>query len=1240
MQKYSEIVNKLDISDAERAALLNAKIAELEASEDGTRLSVTLEVVASVCDETAAVLAAALEKIFHLEVHLQLLSAKRLSYAAFCINPRESLSECELELPSLVWRALSNAECEATDDNIVIKVSNATIERLLLENSIVEIIKRFIYTQTDYDAARDFAVTIVVGEHEDYSEIQADLASAAQEASYSQSNNSSEHNQSSNSYAPNIIGKAINQPPRRIMDVLREVTADNTVAADIEGRLTGLDTRKLGKGSILATFSVVDETEAMRCKIFVKAKDEATVLPRIKNGLRVKLAGNVRLDMYERNAPVLEPSSIVLLPQPAKRVDEHSFKRVELHCHTNMSSLDAVVTASDIVNTAARWEHPAVAITDHGVVQSFPEAAATAAKFNKCAAAEGRQGIKVIYGVEGYLMEDDQIENPKAHLYHVIILAANKIGLKNLYRLISDSHILRYKKRPRIARQDLQRCREGLIIGSACEAGELFHSMVNGANDDKLRDIAGFYDYLEIQPVANNAFLLRRGLASNYEHLQLFNKKIVAIGEELGIPVVATTDAHFLNPEDEIYRKIILTVKGMEDGSQPLPLYFRTTQEMLEEFSYLGTDKAEEVVIKNSNIIADKIEALNPIPSQLFLPKIAGSKEEIERMANENALRVYGNPLPDVVRERLELELNSIIGHGFDVLYLIAHKLVKKSNEEGYLVGSRGSVGSSLVATMTGITEVNPLPPHWLCPGCRSSVFAPDGLYANGYDMPDRVCVCGTSMQKNGHNIPFAVFMGFEGDKIPDIDLNFSGEYQAKIHKYTEELLGKKNVFRAGTISTVAEKNAIGFAKKYFEVSGIHASEQYVAALSEGCVGVKRTTGQHPGGLMVLPDDMDIYDITPIQHPAEAKDTETVTTHFDYHSIHDTLVKLDNLGHDVPTIIKDLYELSGIDPSIVPFDDAATLSLFSSTKAIGLKPEQLLGSTVATFGVPEFGTKFVREMLRDTNPVKFSELVRISGFSHGTDVWLGNAKDLIVNKTATVGEVISARDDIMLYLIAKGLERKHAFKIMENVRKGKGLSEDDISAMKKAAVPGWYIDSCQKIKYLFPKAHAAAYVMMAFRIAYFKVHHPLAFYAASFSVKAEDFDAHAICSGFDRLKQEYELIERKGKEATGKEETLLPVMELALEMYARGYEFLKVDVRKSHYRKFTIVDGKIAPPLCSLNGLGANAALNIDRERDKGTFSSIEDLQNRARLNKTVIEVLRTHGCLDGMDETDQMTLF
>ena len=1240
MSKYLKFLEQLNLPQSTRRILQDGNVRSVTFDESNSVLVLELEIETLVETELLKTISLALVRLLGVnQVIINVLTAAPISFDSFISQPRETLSEAGVEFPTLVWRALNAASIDLVGNTIAITVDNATVAQLLCEHRIVEQLKKFIVERTDNVAANIIEVEIIVQElAEDNCMIEEDLRASESDAGCNSPPNAGTGSTSVKKVAQ-IMGRPSSVAPKRILELIRDEVANVT----IEGRIFKVESRKTANKATIILFSVVDDSEALNCKIFIRAnKDDGNLVEKIQKGLLVRICGDIKRDQYDsRGGLVMEPKSITILPPKPLRMDEHEHKRVEFHCHSKMSSLDATVAATDIVNTAARWGHKAVAITDHGVAQSFPDAARAAEKFNKAASVAGiEQRIKVIYGIEGYLIAEEALEDSKAHLHHIIILAKNQIGLKNLYKLISDSHLLRYKKRPRITRADIEKYRDGLIIGSACEAGEVYGAVARGETTAELDRIAAFYDYLEIQPTANNAFMIRRGTARNYEHLQLFNKQITQLGERLKKPVLATTDAHFLNPEDEIYRSIILAVKGMEDGSQPLPLYFRTTKEMLAEFSYLGEAKAFEVVVTNTNLIADSIETLQPIPNKLFPPKIPGSEAEIQNMALSNAKLLYGDNLPAIVSERLDFELHSIIGHGYAVLYSIAQKLVKKSNEDGYLVGSRGSVGSSFVATMTGITEVNPLPPHWLCPHCKFSEFIVDNSVANGFDLPDKLCSCGMKLEKNGHNIPFAVFMGFEGDKTPDIDLNFSGEYQARIHKYTEELLGKENVFRAGTISTVAEKNAYGFAKKYFEAKGFNASEAYINSFSEGCVGVKRTSGQHPGGLMVVPYDMSIYDVTPLQFPAEAKNTDIITTHFDYHSIHDALVKLDNLGHDVPTIIKDLSEMSDIDPTGVAFDDVKTLSLFNSTEAIGLTPEQLLGSTVATFGIPEFGTKFVREMLRDINPKKFSELVRVSGFSHGTDVWVGNAKDLIVTKTAKVGEVISARDDIMIYLIQKGLDKKHAFTIMENVRKGKGLSAQDREVMKAAKIPNWYIESCQKIKYLFPKAHAAAYVMMAFRIAYFKVHEPLPFYAASFSVKAEDFDAELICNGLERLKREYELLERKGKDISVKEEVLMPIMELAIEMYLRGYEFSAVDLQRSDCRKFRIVDNKVLPPLCSLSGLGGNAAANIVRERETRPFSSVEDMQTRARINKTVTEVMRTHGCLVGMDETDQMTLF
>ncbi|MDF2875992.1 MAG: polC 1, partial [Sporomusa sp.] len=840
-----------------------------------------------------------------------------------------------------------------------------------------------------------------------------------------------------------------------------------------------------------------------------------------------------------------------------------------------------------------------------------------------------------IYGMEGYLFDEDINQSR-----HIIILAQNNIGLRNLYRLVSISHLRYLHRKPRIPRKILDGYREGLILGSACEAGELIHAMINGSNEEELINIAKYYDYLEIQPTSNNQFLLRKGKVADEQGLRDINIRVCDIGKKLGKPVVATCDVHFLNPEDEIYRRILMAGQGYDDADQQPPLFFRTTDEMLSEFSYLGADKAYEVVIETPRYINDLIENIKPIPEELYSPQIPGAEEEVKDMSYKKAELLYGTPLPELVSDRLKYELNSIINNGFAVLYLIAHKLVKKSMDDGYLVGSRGSVGSSFVATMTGITEVNPLPPHWRCPACKYSEFITDGSYGGGFDLPDKECPkCQTRMEKNGHDIPFAVFMGFHGDKVPDIDLNFSGDYQPVAHKYTEELFGRDNVFRAGTIATIAEKTAYGFVKNYLSEKGSASRNAHINRLLGGCTGVKRTTGQHPGGIMVIPRDMDVHHFTPIQYPADDKNSTTITTHFDYHSISSRLVKLDILGHDDPTVIKMLEDLTGIDAKTIPFDDRITMSLFSSTHALKLTPDAL-NSTVATFGIPEFGTKFVRQMLEDTKPKTFSELVRISGFSHGTDVWLNNAQDLIRNGTAKLSEAISARDDIMVYLIHKGVDPQVAFKVMESVRKGKGVKPDDVEKLQAKNVPEWYVESCQKIKYMFPKAHAVAYVMMAFRIAYCKVHHPLAFYAAYFTVRATDFDADLIVKGEKVLKSELVSLEEKGNTLTVKEKSIQTILEMAHEMYLRGFIFHHVDLYKSDATKFQIVDNGLLPPLGSLQGVGVSAAHNIVAAREIRHFSSIEDVRSRSRVSKTVIDILKTHGCLVGLDDSDQIMLF
>ncbi|HWJ03348.1 MAG TPA: PolC-type DNA polymerase III, partial [Verrucomicrobiae bacterium] len=733
---------------------------------------------------------------------------------------------------------------------------------------------------------------------------------------------------------------------------------------------------------------------------------------------------------------------------------------------------------------------------------------------------------------------------------------------------------------------------------------------------------------------------LKNGRFKSREDLRDINRMIVSLGEELEIPVVATGDVHFLDPVDEVYRRILMAGKGFEDADDQAPLYLKTTAEMLDEFSYLGQAKAEEVVIRNPREIAAKVEQLKPFPDEFFPPVIPGAEEQIEEMTISKAKELYGEPLPETVQKRIDKELNSIINNGFSVLYLIAHLLVKKSNEDGYLVGSRGSVGSSLVATFTGITEVNPLPPHYRCGNCKYSEFIEDGSYGSGADLPDKDCPnCSTPITKDGHDIPFETFLGFKGDKVPDIDLNFSGDYQPRAHKFTEELFGKENVFRAGTIATIADKTAFGFVKNYFEERGIKVRSAHMSRVVSGCTGVKRTTGQHPGGLMVIPKECDVHRFTPLQRPADDVKSDTITTHFDYHSISGRLVKLDILGHDDPTVIKMLEDLTGVDAKKIPLDDKQTMSLFSSTEALGVKPEDI-NSKTGTFGVPEFGTKFVRQMLEDTQPKNFSDLVRISGLSHGTDVWLGNAQDLVRSGTAGISDIIACRDDIMVYLIYKGLEPGKAFKIMEGVRKGKGVKEDDLAEMRAKDVPEWYIESCQKIKYMFPKAHAVAYVTMAFRIAWFKIYYPAAFYATFFTVRADEFDADLICQGLHACRRKIEDIERKGNEASAKDKNLQTILELATEMYCRGIAMDRISLERSDATKFQVTETGLLPPFAALQGLGQAAAGAIVTARQAAPFRSVEDLRVNARLSKTVIEILENHGCLQGLPETNQISLF
>ncbi|NEZ46083.1 PolC-type DNA polymerase III [Clostridium niameyense] len=1176
-------------------------------------------------------------------------------------------------------------------------------------------------------------------------------------------------------------------------------------------------------GRKIVTFFITDYTNSMIVKFFPRPKDADRIIEEIKEGIYLKVRGEVVNDPYARECVIMAKD--IVKTTKIEKMDASEEKRVELHMHTQMSAMDGMSSAENLIKRAAKWGHKAVAITDHGVVQAYPEAMSASKKYN----------IKIIYGIEAYLVNDgvpivegeqnetiddtfvvfdlettgfssendkiieigavkiqegkiidkfstfvnpkmpipnniieltnisdDMVENSETienilpkfmnfikdsivvahnaafdvsfirksckdlnikfgnpvmdtvilsrymfpelkrfklnvvakHLgislenhhravedaratgdillkcfemlkereitdlktlnkkfleninikkeptHHLIILVKNQIGLKNLYKLVSTSNLEYFFKRPRMPKSLINKYREGLIIGSACEAGEIYKEVLRGKTKEELKALVDFYDYLEIQPLGNNEFMLRNGMVKSEEELIDINKRICELGKFYNKPVVATCDVHFLDPEDEIFRKVLMAGQGFSDADNQPPLYFRTTEEMLKEFQYLGEEKAKEVVIYNTNKIAESIEDIKPIPDETFPPKIEGSEEEIKKMTLEKAHSIYGEKLPKVVEARINKELNSIINNGYAVLYLIAHKLVAKSYSDGYLVGSRGSVGSSLVATMCDITEVNGLPPHYVCSKCKYSEFFTDGSIGSGADLPDKNCPkCGEKLRKDGHDIPFETFLGFEGDKEPDIDLNFSGEYQGVVHKYTEVLFGKGHVFKAGTIGTIAEKTAYGFVKKYLDERNIKANSAEIERLSKGCTGVKRTTGQHPGGIMVVPADNEIFNFTPIQHPADDAESDVTTTHFDYHSISGRLLKLDILGHDDPTVLRMLQDLTGVNPKEIPLGDSKVISLFTSPKALNLKEEDI-NCPVGTYGLPEFGTKFVRQMLVDTKPKTFADLVRISGLSHGTDVWLNNAQYFIKEGYTTIKDCISTRDDIMMYLLQKNLPPKAAFTIMEKVRKGKGLTEEREELMKKHDVPDWYIESCKRIKYMFPKGHAVAYVMMAIRIAYFKVYYPKAYYATYFTVRADDFDADLIVKGEEKIKEKMDELYAMGNNITQKDKGLLTTLELSYEMYKRGIKFLKVDLYKSDAVKFSIEGDFIRPPLSALQGVGKNAAKSIVEARQSGSFISKEDLRIRSKVTKTVIETLQNHGCLRGMQETNQISIF
>lgn len=1044
-----------------------------------------------------------------------------------------------------------------------------------------------------------------------------------------------------------IMGESIAEAANT---ALKDIDPSQNVVV-VEGNIFKIDYRLIKSGNYLMTLLLTDNTTTICTKAFVSEAKHDEIEKLLSAGDPVKIRGQVQWDTFE-NLNVIMIRDIEKEEKSAGRQDTWpDGKRVELHAHTKMSAMDGLNEPADIVNQAAEWGQPAVAITDHGVVQAFPDAAKAAKKLKD----KGKE-IKIIYGMEGYVFDDEGLIDEEGNIdyksrptNHIILLAATQEGMKNIYKLVSYSHLNYFYKRPRLPKSVIRAHREGIIIGSACEAGELYQAFYRQKSHEEIVKIADFYDYFEIQPLINNRFLTEdRTEGGKYpdrrqltvDELKDINRQIVALGDELGKPVVATTDAHYDRDTSAIYRNIIMAGQGYKDAENGQGLYLRTTDEMMEEFSYLGTDTARRVVIENTNMIADRIDNLLPVPKGKFPPKIEGAEETLRKTCMERAHSIYGDPLPERIATRLEKELNSIINNGYAVMYVSAQMLVQKSLSDGYLVGSRGSVGSSFAATMAGITEVNPLEPHYICPECKHLEWGDMEQYDCGIDMPPMDCpVCGAPMNRDGYTIPFATFLGFDGDKEPDIDLNFAGEYQAVAHKYVGTIFGEKNVFKAGTVGTIADKTAYGYVRKFYEEQGIPINKYETDRLTQHCTGVKRTTGQHPGGIVIVPEDHEIYEFCPVQHPANDVKSDIITTHFDYHKIDENLLKLDILGHNVPSMIRQLQDMTGIDPLTLPLTDRKVLSIFNGIEALDIKDPDYKFKH-GSFAIPEFGTAFVRQMLDDTKPDKFADLVRISGFSHGTDVWLNNAQDYIRQGVATMREVISTRDDIMNYLMLKGIENKMSFQIMEDVRKNRPLKPEQLDVMKEHGVPQWYIDSCIKIQYMFPRAHAVAYTMMSFRMAWYKVYYPREFYATYFSSVVADFDADTILKGVDAILEKIALIEAKGQAATAKEGNELTVLEVAYEMYARGYEFMDMKLGESLASKFKISDGKVLLPFMALSGMGEGAANSLVDEYNKKPYETIEEITKRAKINKSSLEGLRARGVLKGLPETDQLSFF
>jgi len=993
-------------------------------------------------------------------------------------------------------------------------------------------------------------------------------------------------------------------------------------------------------GRVIYNILITNKKSSVCNKLFISSDKFKELELLINEGDTLLINGDVKYDDYEKSM-VLMAKKINKLDTEDRKDNYQNGKRVELHVHTKMSDNDGFNDIKELIETAANWGHKAVAITDHGVVQAFPDAANVRSSLLK----KGKD-IKVIYGLEGYLYDDsDSINsdgkiNYKKHgTNHIIILAKNQTGLRNLYKLVSMSHLNYFYKKPRIPKSILSEHRDGLILGGACEAGEIFAAIKNNLPEEEVLKIADYYDYMEIQPLINNSFMIRKGLVKSEEELIGFNKRIIEIGDKLGKLTVATTDAHYFDEESYIYRNIIMSGIGFKDANSK-GLYFRTTDEMIKEFEYLGINKAQEVVITNTNKIADMIDYVEPIANDKFPPKIKGAEDTLRNTCMEKAYRLYGNPLPKVIDDRLETELNSIINHGYAVMYVSAQMLVNKSLNDGYLVGSRGSVGSSFAATMAGITEVNPLGPHYICPNCKYIEWGDLNEYDCGVDMPEKACPkCGENLNKDGYNIPFATFLGFTGNKEPDIDLNFAGEYQGIAHKYVGEIFGEENVFKAGTVATIADRTAYGYVKHYIEENNYELNKYDVDRFKIGCLGVKRTTGQHPGGIIIVPDDKEIYDFCPIQHPANSADTNIITTHFDYHKIEKNLLKLDILGHDIPSMIRYLQDLTGVDPLTIDLSDKKVMSIFNGYEALDIKNKEYK-FTHGSYAIPEFGTSFVRKMLDDIKPTTMSELIRISGFSHGTDVWINNAQEFITNKIASMKEVISTRDDIMNYLILKGIDKAESFQIMEDVRKNRPLKDEQLAVMKKHEVPDWYIESCKRIQYMFPRAHAVAYVMMSFRMAWFKVYYPLEFYATYFTTKIDSFNTQTILSGIDSVYEKMEEVKKMGKNATKKELDEVTIMEVAYEMYARGYEFLPPEINKSLALKFTIDENKVRVPFAAISGVGQTAALSLFEASRDDEFSTLEDVRIRTKLSSTNIEELNKYNVFKGVPDSAQISIF